>query len=426
MNKKFWYLTRVSLKKKICSKWFLVTNIILAIAIICIINLNSIVKFFGGDFSDNLTIYLVDNNTNMADYFKNTLESLDEDKKLTIKSEDKSLDELKKDLKDSEVIVVLNSDNEEYLKSDVISNSKIDNGVYQEIANSLNATKATIGMINANIDPIVLSNISMPTTINRTLLNDTSSIDENMEIVMNSVFPTIILPFFMLVVFLVQMVGGEICEEKTTRSMEIIISNVSPKIHLFSKVLASNIFVIIQGLLLIIFAFIGLGINKYLTKTSPLSLISSLVGNVDLSILTDKLLVLVPTTLLLMLLSFLSYAILSGILASMTVNIEDFNQLQSPVMLLSVLGYYLAITASMFKGSTLIHVLSYLPFLSAFLSPTLYIIGEISAFEIIISIIIMILFIVLLLKKGIKVYKNGILNYSTDKVWNRVFKSIKN
>ena len=281
-------------------------------------------------------------------------------------------------------------------------------------------------MINANIDPIVLSNISMPTTINRTLLNDTSSVDENMEIVMNSVFPTIILPFFMLVVFLVQMVGGEICEEKTTRSMEIIISNVSPKIHLFSKVLASNIFVIIQGLLLIIFAFIGLGINKYLTGTSPLSLISSLVGNVDLSILTDKLLVLVPTTLLLMLLSFLSYAILSGILASMTVNIEDFNQLQSPVMLLSVLGYYLAITASMFKGSTLIHILSYLPFLSAFLSPTLYIIGEISAFEIIISIIIMILFIVLLLKKGIKVYKNGILNYSTDKVWNRVFKSMKN
>ena len=411
MNKKFWYLTCVSLKKKIGSKWFLATNIILAIAIICIINLNSIVKFFGGDFSDNLTIYLIDNNTNMADYFKNSLESLDE---------------LKKDLKDSEVIVVLNSDNKEYLKSDVISNSKIDNGVYQEIANSLNATKATIGMINANIDPIVLSNISMPTTINRTLLNDTSSVDENMEIVMNSVFPTIILPFFMLVVFLVQMVGGEICEEKTTRSMEIIISNVSPKIHLFSKVLASNIFVIIQGLLLIIFAFIGLGINKYLTGTSPLSLISSLVGNVDLSILTDKLLVLVPTTLLLMLLSFLSYAILSGILASMTVNIEDFNQLQSPVMLLSVLGYYLAITASMFKGSTLIHILSYLPFLSAFLSPTLYIIGEISAFEIIISIIIMILFIVLLLKKGIKVYKNGILNYSTDKVWNRVFKSMKN
>ena len=38
----------------------------------------------------------------------------------------------------------------------------------------------------------------------------------------------------------------------------------------------------------------------------------------------------------------------------------------------------------------------------------------------------MILFIYILLKKGLKVYKNGILNYSTDKVWDRFKKSIKN
>ena len=208
--------------------------------------------------------------------------------------------------------------------------------------------------------------------------------------------------------------------------MEIIISNVSPKMHLFSKVLASNIFVITQGALLIVFALIGLLINKYVTGTSALGLISSLVGNLDLSILKDKLLVLVPTALILMLLSFLAYAILSGVLASMTVNIEDFNQLQTPVMLISVVGYYLSISASLFNGSTLIHVLSYVPFLSAFLSPTLYIIGEVSLLDIIISIIVMILFIYILLKKGLKVYKNGILNYSTDKVWDRFKKSIKN
>ena len=281
-------------------------------------------------------------------------------------------------------------------------------------------------MIKSNVNPEILANISSPATVERTILSDQGSASENMNIVMNSVFPTLILPFFMLVVFLVQMVGGEICEEKTTRSMEIIISNVSPKMHLFSKVLASNIFVITQGALLIVFALIGLLINKYITGTSALTLISSLVGNLDSSILKDKLLVLVPTALILMLLSFLAYAILSGVLASMTVNIEDFNQLQTPVMLISVVGYYLSISASLFNGSTLIHVLSYVPFLSAFLSPTLYIIGEVSLFDIIISIVVMILFIYILLKKGLKVYKNGILNYSTDKVWDRFKKSIKN
>ena len=425
MNKKFWYLTKVSLKKKIGSKWFIATNIILALVIIAIININSIVKFFGGDFSHNLTIYAVDN-AGIYDVFKSTIGALDEDKLLEVKLGKSSKEELSKNLKDNEVIVVLNEDDKEYLKSEIISNETIDNGLYQIIISSLNSSKSTLGMIKSNVSPEILASISSPATVERTILSDQGSVDENMTIVMNSVFPTLILPFFMLVVFLVQMVGGEICEEKTTRSMEIIISNVSPKMHLFSKVLASNIFVITEGALLIVFALIGLLINKYVTGTSALTLISSLVGNLDLSILKDKLLILVPTALILMLLSFLAYAILSGVLASMTVNIEDFNQLQTPVMLISVVGYYLSISASLFNGSTLIHVLSYVPFLSAFLSPTLYIIGEVSLLDIIISIIVMILFIYIILKKGLKVYKNGILNYSTDKVWDRFKKSIKN
>lgn len=425
MNKKFWYLTKVSLKKKIGSKWFLVTNIILALIIIGIINIKSIIKFFGGDFSDNKIIYVIDN-AGVYDYFSETLKQLDEDKLLEINKSSKSKDELTKNLENKEIVIVLNSDNKEYLTSEIISNEKIDNTIYQEITNALNISKSTKGMIEANINPNVLTNITSPTNVERTILSAKNSVDENMDLIMNSVFPTVILPFFMLVVFLVQMVGGEICEEKTTRSMEIIISNVSPKVHLFSKVLASNLFVIMQGLLLVLYSTIGLIINKIVTGVSSLNLLTSLVGNIDLSIITTKLLVLIPITLILMLLSFIAYAILSGILASMTVNIEDFNQLQTPVMLISVVGYYLAVSASLFNGSTIIHILSYIPFLSAFLSPTLYIIGEISIFEMLISIALMLLFIYILLNKGLKIYKNGILNYSKDKVWDRVFKSLKN
>lgn len=425
MNKKFWYLTKMSLKKKVGSKWFLVTNIILALIIIGIINIKSIIKFFGGDFSDNKIIYVIDN-AGVYDYFSETLKQLDEDKLLEINKSSKSKDELTKNLENKEIVIVLNSDNKEYLTSEIISNEKIDNTIYQEITNALNISKSTKGMIEANINPDVLTNITSPTNVERTILSAKNSVDENMDLIMNSVFPTVILPFFMLVVFLVQMVGGEICEEKTTRSMEIIISNVSPKVHLFSKVLASNLFVIMQGLLLVLYSLIGLIINKIVTGVSSLNLLTSLVGNIDLSIITTKLLVLIPITLILMLLSFIAYAILSGILASMTVNIEDFNQLQTPVMLISVVGYYLAVSASLFNGSTIIHILSYIPFLSAFLSPTLYIIGEISIFEMLISIALMLLFIYILLNKGLKIYKNGILNYSKDKVWDRVFKSLKN
>ena len=72
------------------------------------------------------------------------------------------------------------------------------------------------------------------------LIEENQDVDEMMSLLMGTVFPAIILPFFMLSLILVQMIGAEINEEKTTKGMEIIISNVSPKVHLFSKILSPS------------------------------------------------------------------------------------------------------------------------------------------------------------------------------------------
>ena len=92
--------------------------------------------------------------------------------------------------------------------------------------------------------------------------------DENMQMIMSTVFPILILPFFALTIFLVQMVGAEINDEKTTRGMEIIISNVSPQTHLFSKVIASNLFVLFQAALLVIYAIIGFVIRNLISPAT--------------------------------------------------------------------------------------------------------------------------------------------------------------
>ena len=334
---------------------------------------------------------------------------------------------MKDDLKDDEILVELNSDSIEYLKAKVTSNEKIDTLTYQVISQSLNSTKTTIGMAINNIDAATLNNISSPVTIDRVVLNESNNVDENMGLIMSSVFPTIILPFFMLTMILIQMVGGEICEEKTTRSMEIIISNVSPKQHLMSKILASNIFVIVQGLLLVVYAVIGLLISTNMLSTgmSLPSEVTSIFDSLVASGFIEKLIYVIPLTLILIVLSFLAYSIVAGILASMTVNMEDFSQLQTPLVFLSLGGYYLAMMAGMFNGSLLIRILSYVPFLSSFVSPSLYMMGEIGLIDIVISIIVLVIFIYLILHFGIKVYKVGILNYSNEKVWSKLFKAFK-
>lgn len=427
MSNKFWYLTKQSLRKKIKSKWFTGVNIMLALVIIALININSIIAFFGGDFSEKTKILVVDKTDISFDIFKQSMKEItkeEEDEKIVVKASDKTEKQLKKDLKDNEVAIVFDNDEENFVTAKVISKEKIDSSTYQYISQGLNSAKTSVALVKTNTDPTLLTKISSPMTTERIVLNDKKSVDENMELVMGSLFPTLILPFFMLIIFLVQMIGGEICEEKTTKSMEIIISNVSPKVHLLSKVIASNLFIIIQGLLLVLYSVIGILISTKGHLSIDPNVDSLLTATVESGFL-DKIITLLPAILIMMLLSFLAYSLIAGILAAMTTNMEDFNQIQTPIMLVLLAGYYLAIMAGMFDGSVLIRILSYVPFISCLVSPSLYIIGQISMIDVIISIIVLIITILVMVKYGLRVYKVGILNYSNEKIWSRFAKALK-
>jgi ABC-2 type transport system permease protein len=250
-----------------------------------------------------------------------------------------------------------------------------------------------------------------------------------MEAIMSTVFPFIILPFFMLSIFLIQTIGSEINDEKTTRGMEIIISNVSAKTHFLSKIMAGNLFVIIQGLLLLMYAVFGLLIRKIFSSSLTGNLenqIGNIISNVAGSEFSSKLIYIIPLTLILMLLTFLAYSLLAGILASVTTNSEDFSQMQTPLVIISLIGYYFSMMAGMFKGAIFIRILSYVPFISAILSPSLLVLNQIGIVDVIISIFIILLTNYLLIKYGLKIYKEGILNYTSKDLWKKIFKAIKN
>lgn len=432
MKNKFWFLTKVSLKRKVGSKWFVVVNVLLAIAIIALVNINSIITYFGGDFNQETEVLVKDTTNRAYDVFQanimadNNTDTEEETGKITVQSIVDDEETIKENLQNDQVLVILNEDDNQYLSAQIISNEKIDTLTYQMLVQSLNQTKTALALEDHQIDPAVLSDISRPITVERLVLNADNNADENTNLIMSTVFPTIILPFFMLTIFLVQMVGGEICEEKTTKSMEIIISNVSPQVHLGSKILASNLFVLLQGFLLVLYVVIGLAIGGVFAGGSSLpGEIANVLTELGATGLMDKLVYLIPLALILLILSFIAYSLVAGILASMTTNMEDFQQIQTPIMLLSLAGYYLAIMAGMFEGSPLLRILSYIPFLSCLVSPSLLMMGQIGIIDVVIAIVVLILFIAFLVKYGLKIYKVGILNYSNEKVWKRFAKAVK-
>ena len=225
------------------------------------------------------------------------------------------------------------------------------------------------------------------------------------------------------------MIGAEVNEEKTTKSMEIIISNVSPKTHFLSKILSANLFVIIQGVLLILFSIVGIVVRYIITGGNLMNGLDSemtgFINGLSLNGVMDTIGVMLPIIIVMILLTFFAYSLLAGILASMTTNLEDFQQLQTPIVIISLIGFYLSMMASMFTGSLFIKVMSYIPFISCLLSPILYIMGDVGLIDLLISILLLIGTIYLLIKYGLRIYKVGILNYSQTGLWKKMFMAIK-
>lgn len=435
MRSKLGLLVKDGLKKKINTKTFKIINIILLLAIPLLLNIDSVIKLFGGDFDDPITVYMIDETGLYYESVKETYQTLTNNIgtiDVEIVSSDKDYETLKKEMieeKSNDIILTITKENESYL-ANITSFEYVDAIALAMITNSLNSVKANIALLESDIDPNELANINSPMEITRNYLSD--ELDENYELMSyigNLIIPVFIMPFFFLLLMVTQMIGAEINEEKSSKSMEIIITSVSPRIHFISKMITSNLYAIIQCVLFILYIIIGLFARTLVTKTSLVgsfgeNISGMLTTFIESGMLSD-IIKSIPWIIILLLLSFIAYSLLAGILASMTTSQEDYQQLQTPLMFLIMIGYFIAIMASTYEKSTFIIIISLIPFLSCIIAPVLLLLGQIGIIEVIIAIGLLLLIIFLLLKYGLRIYKAGILNYSGDKLWKKMFKSIK-
>ena len=428
MKNKAWFLIKQSLKKKMDTKWFKIVNVLICLLLIGVINIDKIINVFGGDFKDTINIYLTGDNNYLEGfnaYFLTNKKILNDERSYEVAYSSDSVDTLKEKIADTNDIVVnINLDTTEYLKADIISYNKIDTVTYNLLSASLTGMKTSMALNYNGLSSEEMAKITSPISINRVVTNEkeiTASEDAtNMSLVV------FLVPFFMLIVLLVQMIGAEINDEKTTRGMEIIISNVPAKVHFLCKIASSTIFVIAQSLLLLLYSGLGFLIHGGLgAGLGESNIIGNWFASLQASGTLDLLAKGAPILIVIFLLSFFVYATLAGVLASMTTSAEDFQQLQTPLMIVLMLGYYIGIMAAAFKGSIFIRIISYIPFLSSMVAPITYILGETTIVDLGISAVVLLITCIFLFKYGIRVYKVGILNYSSKDLWKKVFKSLK-
>ena len=436
MKTKIKFLIKQSLEKKIKTKWFKVVNILLCLLLIVIVNIDTVINAFGGDFKEEKEILVVDEVgvfDNFSKYFNELKSSVEDMANYEVKLADESIENIKEtlDQDNDNILVVINKDDVKYMTATVYSYDQIDMIVNQLLNSALTSVKGEYALNMSNINQNDLINITSPIELNSVVLNEDVENSEAKDLVGASLITVFLVPFFILIVILVQMIGAEINDEKTTRGMEIIISNVSPEAHLFSKIIATTLFSLLQLGLMLLYGGISLGIRYVINGGLGFSstgigleindFLDLLKSSGFLNLLWQGL----PAFIILFVFSFLIYALLAAVLASMTTSIEDYQQLQTPLMLVLMAGYYLGIMASVFDGALFIKIISYIPFLSVLIAPTLFLLGQTTLIDLFISCILLIGTCYLLFKYGIRVYRVGILNYASKDLWKKVFKSLK-
>lgn len=428
MKSKFGYLIKYSLKKKINTKWFKVVNILLCLLLVFIINMDSVINFFGGDFNEKDKIYVVDN-AGSYNSFSNYLQTLAES--LDLGEYEVILDNTvlnNKDELDDKVVVVINRNATDFIDSEIVSFDTVSRSTYEVIVNSLNAVKSEMVLQTSGMSADEIARLTSPVSITETVLNEDAKDNQTKEMLSGVVTTVVIVPFFILIVTMVQMLGAEINDEKTSRGMEVIISSVPAKMHFASKVLAALSYVLIQGGLLFLYGFLGVMIRKVMVSGSDAGISGMFSETIEMlknAGVFDLLLKGAIPLIILFIVSFALYAVVSAVLASMTTNNEDFQQLQTPLMIIMLVGYYVALMAVVFDGAVFINVLAFVPMLSVMIAPTLYLLGEMSLVALTLTTLVTIVATYIIYHYGLRIYKVGILNYSSSKLWKKMFKSLK-
>ncbi|WP_394010546.1 ABC transporter permease [Anaerococcus cruorum] len=277
--------------------------------------------------------------------------------------------------------------------------------IFQE---SLNTIQSQLNAKNANIDQDQEKILAKTPIINK--IEDEKA---DNKMVGQIIYFILMFLMYMVLMSFVNLVLADIATEKGTKMIEFIFSSVRPGDYFAGKMFGNFIAVFVQIITYVIFGIVGFFIVKS----------KGLLDGIDLSYnLTGSTYGMIAEIVLLFLLGIFVFLILAGMLASFATKVEDAGKMGTPLILGTIILFFLAISLRG-KGDIMItKVLSYVPLASTFFMPLRLLNGYASLMEGLISVAILIVTILLVYRFGERVYKRNILNYSTDNWVTRRFK----
>lgn len=222
----------------------------------------------------------------------------------------------------------------------------------------------------------------------------------------------LVMIIFMIIIMYGSMVATSVTQEKSNRTMEVLVTSVDTNLLFFAKVLAGAVAALIQSAVMLGTVLISYKINQ--DKWGGML-------NMVLDIPTNVLVVFA----LFGIGGFLFYTFIYGAMGALVSKTEDINKSAGGVQMVIMIVYFITLASLTDVDGIMIKVTSFLPVSSYSAMFARVAMGSVNTWEIVVSFIILVASIVVVGIIGAKIYRMGTLRYGNPIKLSNAFKSIK-
>ena len=390
---------KFSINDMIKRKSFIISTLIILALIVIGFNIPNIINMFSDDAesSGESKILIVDS-TNL---FEGTLPSLNYMElgyNVQVANNEVSFEDIKNRIENNEIneaMIIEQKEDGTYKLRYIVENMTQVASVPEDLMNAINTlyTNLQISKLGLTQEQIATLTPNFEFTIEQT---EEQEVSGNLFVIM-----LLSIVLFYAIYFCAYQVSSSITTEKTSKIMETLVTSTSPRTIVLGKTIGIGIVGLIQ---ICVIVAVALASAKAFLDPELLNTV------LDMSMMTPYLAIM---TIIYFILGYFAYALLYALTGSTVSKPEDIQSANTPVAILSVIGFYLSYFTMMNPTSELNRFAAIFPISSPFCMPFRIMMGIASTSEIILSIVILIVTILVIAQVAIKIYSSAILNYGT-------------
>lgn len=409
---KFWIILFHTYTSKLKTKSFIITTLITAVIIFGLSNIQSIIDKF--DSKDEQKVGVLSESADLYQAFEHSFAA--NSGEIAIEKFDGTEAEADEKVTVGELTgYLILTENDEGLPEGVYKAPSItDSDITGELEQALQQLKVTIATTKAGLTPEQINDLYSPVQFEKVALEEHAKTEEELNQARGLVYVLLFVIYFAVIMY-ANMIAMEVATEKSSRVMEILISSVSPIKQMFGKILGIALLSLTQFVAILAIGYASLKQSMANMGGGPFEVF----GFGDLPVSTFI------YAGIFFILGYFLFATLAAFLGSLVSRIEDVQQMITPMTLLIVAAFMIAMFGLTKPESAVITVTSYIPFFAPMIMFLRVGMLTLPTWEIALSIGILILTITLLAIFGARVYRGGVLMYGKSSSFKDIRKALQ-